>query len=198
MASGFDCMEQSQGHKDTLAIEQTRCWVRTVIVEHNFCPFARRELERESIRYSVNHATELEVALLSVIDECIYLDNNKDTETTLLIFTEAFENFDDYLELVELAGDLLADQGYEGIYQLASFHPDYCFADAEQNDAANYTNRSPYPMLHLIREASMAQALEHYPEPEKIPERNIEYARELGLDEMKRQLEACCKLGKHE
>lgn len=191
-------MEQDQSHKDTTAVNQTRCWVKTVIVEHNFCPFARRELERESIRYSVNHSVELEAALLAVIDECVFLDNNDATETTLLIFTEAFKSFDDYLELVELAGELLADQDYEGIYQLASFHPEYCFADAGQNDAANYTNRSPYPMLHLIREASMEKALAHYPEPEKIPERNVEYAQELGLDEMKRQLEACCKLDKHD
>jgi hypothetical protein len=189
-------MEQDQSHKDTVAVNQTRCWVKTVIIEHNFCPFARRELERESIRYSVNHSVDLESALQAVIDECVYLDNNDATETTLLIFTEAFKNFDDYLELVELAGELLADQDYEGIYQLASFHPDYCFADARPDDAANYTNRSPYPMLHLIREASMEKALTHYPEPEKIPERNVEYAQEMGLDEMKRQLEACCKIKK--
>ncbi|MDH5711889.1 MAG: DUF1415 domain-containing protein, partial [Gammaproteobacteria bacterium] len=118
------------------------------------------------------------------------------TETTLLVFAEGFKDFGDYLDLVELAQDLLADQGYEGIYQIASFHPDYCFADAELDDAANYTNRSPYPMLHLIREASMEKALAHYPEPEKIPERNVEYARELGLEEMQRQLEACCKIEK--
>ena len=183
---------------DQAIINQTECWVKTIIIGHNFCPFAKRELESESIRYSVNHSTDLESALKAVIDECVYLDDNDGTETTLLIFPEAFESFNDYLEVVELGQALLEDQGYEGIYQFASFHPDYCFADADQNDAANYTNRSPYPMLHLIREASMEKALEKYPEPEKIPERNVEYARELGLDEMKRQLDACCKLGKHE
>ena len=183
---------------DQNIIAQTQCWVKTVIVEHNFCPFAKRELESESIRYCINHSTDLESALQAVIEECVYLDNNDATETTLLIFPEAFESFNDYLEVVELGQALLEDQGYEGIYQFASFHPDYCFADADQNDAANYTNRSPYPMLHLIREASMEQALKNYPKPEKIPERNVEYARELGLDEMKRQLDVCCKLGKHE
>ncbi len=183
---------------DQAIIAQTQCWVKTVIIGHNFCPFAKRELERESIRFSVDRSTDLASALQMVIDECVHLDNNDATETTLLIFTEAFESFDDYLELVELAQELLADQDYEGTYQLASFHPQYCFADADQNDAANYTNRSPYPMLHLIREASLAQALESYPESEKIPKRNVEYARELGLEEMKRQLDACCKLGKHE
>ena len=189
-------MEQGQSHKDLTAVNQISCWVKTVIVEHNFCPFAKRELERESIRYSVDHSTDLESALQVVIDEFVYLDNNDATETTLLIFVDGFKDFADYLDLVGLGQELLADQGYEGIYQLASFHPDYCFADAEQDDAANYTNRSPYPMLHLIREASMAQALKLYPEPEKIPERNVEYARELGLEEMQRQLQACCKTDK--
>ena len=183
-------------NEEPTIIKQTRCWVKSVIVEHNFCPFARRELERDSIRYSINHDTDLEPALQAVIDECVYLNENDATETTLLVFAEGFKDFGDYLDLVELAQDLLADQGYEGIYQIASFHPDYCFADAELDDAANYTNRSPYPMLHLIREASMEKALAHYPEPEKIPERNVEYARELGLEEMQRQLEACCKIEK--
>ena len=180
------------------AIAQTRCWVKNIIVEHNFCPFARRELERESIRYHISHENKLETALQTIIDECVFLDENKETETTLLIFDAGFASFNDYLELVELGHALIEDQGYDGTYQLASFHPDYCFADTEQSDAANYTNRSPFPMLHLIREASMEQALKHRTDPETIPERNVEYARELGLDEMQRQLEACCKLDKHD
>ena len=187
-------MSKNRAGSDKSAIAQTQCWLKTVIVEHDFCPFAKRELERGSIRYSVDHSNDLASALQVVIDECVYLDNNEATETTLLIFTQAFNRFDGYLELVELAQALLTDQGYAGTYQLASFHPDYCFADAEQDDAANYTNRSPYPMLHLIREVSMEQALKHHPDPEAIPERNIEYARELGQEEMQRQLEACCKI----
>lgn len=177
-------------------IKQTRCWVKMVIVGNNFCPFARRELERGSIRYSVKHSKDLASALQAVMDECAQLDANDAIETTLLIFAECFQDFEDYLELVELADGLMADQGYESIYQVASFHPDYCFAGAEHNDAANYTNRSPYPMLHFIREASMEQVLNKYPEPEKIPERNIEHARELGLEAMQRQLQACCNIDK--
>ena len=190
-------MNKDQNLINQIVVNQTYCWVKSVIIKHNFCPFARRELERNSIRYCVNRDTELEPALQAVIDECICLDDNKNTETTLLIFSEGFSDFDDYLDLVELAQDLLADQGYEGIYQLASFHPNYCFEGAEQDDVANYTNRSPYPMMHLIREASMEKALESYPEPEKIPERNVEYARELGMEEMQRQLEACCSIDKN-
>ena len=186
-------MSKNPANKDQNIIDQTQCWVKNIIVGHNFCPFAKRELERGSIRYSVNNNTDLESALQAMIDECVHLDDNNDIETTLLILSEGFQDFEKYLDLVELGEKLIDDQGYEGIYQFASFHPDYCFAGAEQDDPANYTNRSPYPMLHLIREASMEQALKNYPEPEKIPDRNVDHARELGLDEMKRQLDLCRK-----
>lgn len=189
-------MGENPDSSDQNIIDQTQCWVKSVIVENNFCPFAKRELERGSIRYNVKHDTDLESALQAVIDECVHLDNNDATETTLLIFAEGFKDFENYLELVELGEGLIADQDYEGVYQFASFHPDYCFAGADKDDAANYTNRSPYVMLHLIREASMEQALKNYPEPEKIPDRNIEHARGLGLEEMRSQLAACCKLKK--
>jgi hypothetical protein len=182
---------------DQQVINQTECWVRSVIVECNFCPFAKRELEKGSIRYRVVQNKTLEACLQAVIDECVFLDSHDSTETTLLIFPEAFPGFDDYLQLVELAEKLITQQGYEGVYQLASFHPDYVFADSEPDDASSYTNRSPYPMLHLIREASIEKALENYPEPETIPVRNIEYARSLGLDTMKNKLRACRHAGKN-
>jgi len=108
-----------------------------------------------------------------------------------LIYAGAFADFDDYLDFLGLAEALLSDQGYEGIYQLASFHPDYSFEEAALDDAANYTNRSPYPMLHLLRESSLEQAIAHYPDPENIPERNIALTRELGLTKMKTLLAAC-------
>jgi hypothetical protein len=186
---------------DQQAISQTKCWVKSVIIELNFCPFAKRELDRGSIRYSVVREKALEVCLQAVIDECVFLDANDATETTLLIFPNAFIEFDAYLQLVEMAEELIVQQGYEGIYQLASFHPAYVFAesvfaDSEPDDAANYTNRSPYPTLHLIREASLEKALANYPEPERIPEHNVEVARGAGLDAMKARLKACCDKAK--
>jgi len=96
------------------------------------------------------------------------------------------ENFDDYLDFLEISNQLLIDQGYEGVFQLASFHPDYCFADTSPDDPANYTNRSPWPMLHIIREASLEQVLQNYPNPEDIPQRNIDYCRQLGLEVMQK------------
>jgi hypothetical protein len=109
-------------------------------------------------------------------------------ETTLLVLTEGLEDFDDYLDLLEIAEALLADRGYEGTFQLASFHPDYVFADAEPDDPANFTNRSPYPMWHLLREAGLERALEHHPDPEGIPARNVEAMRELGHEALSEAL----------
>ena len=111
-----------------------------------------------------------------------------------MIYDNAFISFDDYLDFLELAEALLLEQDYEGIYQLASFHPDYCFEGAKQDDPANYTNRSPYPMLHLLRESSIELALASYPHPENIPQKNIKSLRELGLTKIQSLLAGCYPL----
>ena len=108
-----------------------------------------------------------------------------------LILPDVCADFDDFLDLLGIAEDLLAEQGYEGVYQLASFHPDYCFADQNENDPANYTNRSPYPTLHLLREASLERVLGEDADPDLIPQRNIDFARRQGLDRMRALLAAC-------
>lgn len=176
---------------DETIINQTRCWVKSVIIGLNFCPFAGQEFEKNRIYYHVSHLRNIEPVLHDIIDECHRLDEDPGIETTLIIIADGFRSFDNYLDMLEMANRLLVEQGYEGIYQLASFHPDYCFADVLPADAANYTNRSPYPMLHLIREASLEQALQNYPEPELIPERNIKLARSHGRQAMQILLDNC-------
>lgn len=141
-------------------LEQTQQWIETIVVGLNFCPFAKRELRKDTVRFVVNDNAELQETLQQLISECAFLDSNPETETTLIILPSGFDDFMDYLDLTELAENLLAEQDYEGVYQVASFHPDYCFADADSEDAANYTNRSPYPMLHLLREASLDTAID--------------------------------------
>ncbi len=175
----------------TQIISQTKKWITDVVIGCNFCPFAARELKQNKVHYQVEHATELKTCLESFFQECVRLDNDKMIETTLLIFPSAFQSFDDYLNLVGLAENLISKKGYEGIYQVASFHPQYRFADSPADDAANYTNRSIYPMLHLLREESIEQALQRYPNPEQIPERNIRFAREKGTLYMKMLRDAC-------
>lgn len=172
-------------------IEETKKWIEDVVVGCNFCPFAGKELKQNSIRYVVETSSDNETCLQVFIKECVNLDNNPSTETTLIIFPSAFQQFDEYLDLVEMAESLLVKEDYEGIYQVASFHPQYMFADAPPNDAANYSNRSIYPMLHLLREESIEQALKKYPNPELIPERNILFACEKGVLYMKMLRDAC-------
>lgn len=173
------------------AIEQTRKWITEVVVACNFCPFAAKEVRQNSIHYQVEAAVAAEACLNAFLQECIRLDESPTIATSLLIFTNAFPRFDNYLNMVAMAEALLEKHGYEGVYQVASFHPLYIFADADVNDAANYTNRSVYPMLHLLREDSMEKAVAGYPHPERIPDRNIVFAREKGLEYMKTLRDAC-------
>jgi hypothetical protein len=161
-------------------IEHTKQWIEAIVVGLNFCPFAKRELRKNAVRFVINDNAELQETLQQLISECAFLDNNPETETTLIILASGFDDFMDYLDLIELAENLLAEQDYEGIYQVASFHPDYCFADADSDDAANYTNRSPYPMLHILREASLDTAIDNFPDIDSIPETNMQKARNLG------------------
>jgi hypothetical protein len=130
-------------------------------------------------------------ALESLKNELQYLDDNEAIETTLIIFPNDFTDFDSYLSLVKQSERALAKQGYKGVYQIASFHPAYIFAGSDEEDAANYTNRSVYPMLHLLREESITNVLSTYKHPELIPEHNIEFARNKGLQHMQ-VLRASC------
>ena len=182
-------------NKDQQLIATTQTWLKTIIIAYNICPFAKRELDQGSIRFSVVHDTGIESCLLNLMLECDRLNIDPSIETTLVIYDNAFTAFDDYLDFLEVAEALLIEQDYEGVYQLASFHPDYCFEGAKQDDPANYTNRSPYPMLHLLRETSIERAVATYPHPENIPPRNIELTRELGLAKMQSLLAACYPLG---
>ena len=179
---------------DFRIIEQTKKWINTVIIAHNYCPFAKREVEKSSVRYNVIHETEFNSLLKDVMQECVWLDQNPDTETTLIIFPSNLNDFNSFLDCLVLAEDLLTAQGYEGVYQIASFHPNYCFQGADQNDPANFTNRSPYPMFHLIREASVEAAIKNHPDAESIPERNVEYARQQGLANMEALLKQSMEL----
>ncbi len=172
-------------------IEQTKRWINDVVVGCNFCPFAAKVIKQQSIFYQVENSSDVSICINALLQEAVRLDDEAGIETTILIFPNTFAAFDDYLDLVADAEDMLIDKGYEGVYQLASFHPLYQFADAAEKDAANYTNRSVYPMLHLLRESSIDKALESYTDPESIPGTNINFARNKGLLYMKMLRDAC-------
>jgi hypothetical protein len=173
------------------AIEQTKRWIKSVVIDCNFCPFASRVYMNQTIRYTVSDALSAKEALPLLQAELDLLDQDHSVETAFLIFNGGFTNFDEYLSLVKKAERYLQKADYEGIYQLASFHPDYCFQGSEEDDAANYTNRSVYPMLHLLREESVEKALTFFTHPETIPENNVAFARDKGLPYMQMLLSAC-------
>lgn len=167
---------------DEQVLESIRTWLAQVIIGLNFCPFAKREFERNTIRYQISHTLEIKHALSMLLDELALLETSQEIQTTLLIFDSGFSQFDDYLHLVELSNALLEQGGWAGIYQLASFHPAYCFAGEAPEDLSNFTNRAPYPVLHILRESSIDWALRTYPDPESIPLNNMAKARRLGAD----------------
>lgn len=177
--------------EEELIIEQTKKWIADVVIGCNFCPFAATVVKQKTVFYKVDQTDSIETCLNTFEDELARLDKDDAIETSFLILPKAVEDFNDYLTLVEKAERVMHKKGDEGIYQLASFHPQYCFAGADENDAANYTNRSPYPMLHLLREASIDKALEHYKNPDEIPERNIDFARRKGKLYMQMLRDAC-------
>ena len=169
----------------------TQRWVHEFIIAHNICPFAKKEVDKGSIHYEVYDGRQMEDALCYLMDLCRKLDEDNEIEAAMFIMPNGFAAFDEYLDLLDVANELLAEQEYEGVYQLASFHPDYCFEGVDEADASHYTNRSPYPMLHIIREEGLEKVLERYPNPEAIPERNITYCQELGVDTLKGILKDC-------
>lgn len=172
-------------------IEQTKKWIVDVVVGCNFCPFAAREVNDNTIHYEVSAATMVKDCLETLLMECRRLDVNAKIETTIIILPAGFQKFGDYLDLIALGEKLFKQEKYEGVYQLASFHPDYKFSGAPANDAANYTNRSPYPMLHILREESIEKALANFPNPDSIPDRNVDFARKKGLAYMKMLRDSC-------
>ena len=176
---------------DDKVVEETRNWISKVVVGCNFCPFAARELKRGSIRYSILRTEDLKTILEKLADELAKLDINPEIETTLIILPESFENFELYLDMIGLCEDLVSELDYEGIYQIASFHPEYVFAGASADDPSNYTNRSVYPMIHILREASITKVLENIAHPEDIPRNNIRYTKEKGLAYMQVLKNSC-------
>lgn len=163
-------------------IATTRKWLERAVIGLNLCPFAKSVHVKGQVRYVVSAARSEDALLDDLERELKFLAEAAPAEvdTTLLITPEVLTDFDDFASFLDLVEVVLRTQGLSGTLQVASFHPDYVFADAEPDDIANYTNRAPYPTLHLIREASLARATAAFPDAADIYERNIETLRALG------------------
>jgi hypothetical protein len=166
-------------------------WIERFVVDLNLCPFARREVERESIRYVVSAADDEPGLLRELRRELERLERDGDVETTLLIHPQLLGDFYDFNEFLADCDGLLIDMALDGIYQVASFHPDYQFAGTRPGDPENYSNRSPYPMLHILREDSVERAVSGHPDIASVPTRNIEVLNALGREALRARRESC-------
>ena len=171
-----------------LSVQQ---WVNTFVVDLNLCPFAKRELVKDRVRFVVSDANNEEALLLHLHAELERLENNSDIETTLLIHPLILNDFDAYNQFLDDADGLLQEMQLDGVFQIASFHPAYQFGGTDIDDAENYTNRSPYPMLHILREASLDAVLATTEHTDQIPVRNIALMNEMGAARLKQMLSAC-------
>ncbi len=163
-------------------LADTRVWLEKAVIGLNLCPFAHAVHGGGRIRWVVSNATSEEELLLDLAGELRFIAaaDPEQVETTLLIHPFVLDDFTAYNQFLEPAETTLTDLDLDGVIQLASFHPAYQFAGTEPDDITNFTNRSPYPTLHLLRESSVTRAVEGFPEPERIYEANLETLTQLG------------------
>jgi hypothetical protein len=167
---------------DETLIADTERWLTRAVIGLNLCPFAKAVHVKKQIRYVVSQATTPEDLLQDLLRELEFLAeaNPEVVDTTLLIHPHVLGDFLDYNDFLDTADAAVEELDLEGILQVASFHPQFQFADTETDDITNYTNRSPYPTLHLLREDSVSRAVEAFPEAESIFRKNIATLRKLG------------------
>lgn len=164
------------------AIAATKLWLERAVIGLNLCPFAKSVHVKNQIRYVVSAAQTPEELLRDLLNEFEVLAESSAAtiDTTLLIHPHVLTDFLDYNDFLAVVDAALVEVDLDGELQVASMHPQYQFADTEPDDISNYTNRSPYPTLHLLREASIEQAVAAFPDAAQIFDTNIETMRRLG------------------
>jgi hypothetical protein len=169
-------------------IAATREWLEKAVIGLNLCPFAKAVHTGNQIRYAVSDAQTADALLADLVRELQMLAaaDRTDFETTLLIHPRVLADFLDYNDFLDIADAAVEELGLTGTIQIASFHPQYRFADSEPDAIENFSNRSPWPMLHLLREESLERAIAAFPDVARIPERNIETLRSIGHDGWRR------------
>ena len=162
----------------------THRWLERAVIGLNLCPFAKAVYGKQQIRFVLSGASTPEALLAQLGEEMLLLRDTpaEQIDTTLLVHPGVLTDFLDYNDFLELADGLIDTLQLDGVLQVASFHPDYQFAGSAPDDIENFSNRAPYPTLHLLREDSVSRAVEAFPEPEAIIERNAETLRRLGRD----------------
>lgn len=170
----------SQKVSKAQASANTRAWLEEMVIGMELCPFAKHAMDNELVRIHVVRAQSMSDWILAVYDEAVRLDQTppEQLSNTLMVFTNGLADFQDFLDMVDMAQITLEDTKLNKVIQLAHFHPDYQFADTVVNDVSNKTNQSPYPTLHLLRVEEVTQAIAHHPDIESVPENNKEKMRQ--------------------
>lgn len=160
-------------------------WLNQVVIGLNLCPFASKPTGEKRVRFYVSEAHDEQDLLTELEKEMEFLSGKTpaEIETTLIIVVDLLKDFFDYNQFLTWVNPMIKRNHWQGVYQVASFHPHYCFAGAEPADVENLTNRAPFPILHIIREESLAKALEFFPEVDDIPNRNRLRVAQLTLHE---------------
>ncbi|MDH5824833.1 DUF1415 domain-containing protein [Luteimonas sp. RD2P54] len=163
-------------------IAETRRWLQRAVIGLNLCPFAKAVVVRDQVRFALSEAGTPDMLLQALATELALLrDADADVvDTTLLIHPRVLGDFLEYNDFLDAADALVETMELDGVLQVASFHPRYRFAGSDEDDPGNFSNRSPHPMLHLLREDSVARAVAAYPDPGVIVERNLRTLRRLG------------------
>ncbi len=168
------------------AIEETKGWLKNIVIQLGLCPFAAKVFYEKQILYNTIDFDHVD-ALSQLIDESIQtvLDDDSNYTTALLIITSGLTSFEDYLDAFYTIEEQLSKDLQDKHIQLASFHPLYQFEGTAPSDLSNYTNRSPYPIIHLLRTDLVAQAIKSYPDVQSIPTNNIKRLNEIGIQKIK-------------
>lgn len=175
-------MTTASAHLETAAINATRAWVERAVIGLQLCPFAKAVYLKKQVRFTVS-MVQSTASLRGVLEHelrALAEDDAGVIDTTLLIHPLVLTDFLDFNDFLAIAHSTVARSGLRGVVQLASFHPSYQFAGTLPHDVTNYTNRSPYPMLQLLREASVSRAVAAFPDAPNIYQRNLETMRHLG------------------
>ncbi|WP_282276689.1 DUF1415 domain-containing protein [Stenotrophomonas sp. PS02297] len=177
-------------HADADPIADTRRWLEKAVIGLNLCPFAKAVYVKEQVRFVLSDATTPEALLEELAEELLFLRDTpaEQVDTTLIVHPQVLTDFLDYNDFLDNADAAVEALDLQGILQVASFHPHYQFAGAAPDDASNYTNRAPWPTLHLLREDSVERAVAAFPDPDVIVERNIATLDRLGVDGWNRLL----------
>jgi hypothetical protein len=168
-------------------IEETRRWLEQAVIGLNLCPFAKAVHVKGQIAWRVSEATEPAELAQQLQQELRQLaaSDAEQVDTVLLIHPQVLTDFQDYNEFLDVAEAIVAAEGLEGVLQVASFHPDYQFAGTRFADRGNYSNRSPYPMLHLLREDSVSRAVDSLPDPDAVYQRNIDLLEDMPVEQFR-------------